>query len=58
MTTSLRNLLMAGGWRLPFPGFISPSVPVLLSYHGVPEAPVSLGLCRRVFEDHVSLLTS
>jgi peptidoglycan/xylan/chitin deacetylase (PgdA/CDA1 family) len=57
MTTSLRRVLMAGGWRLPFPAFISPNQPVRLTYHGVPEAPDALGLCRRVFEEHVRFVT-
>ncbi len=53
---ALRRLAMAGGWHVPAPRFMTLGQPVVLTYHGIPEAPDSRGMCRRVFEDHVLFL--
>jgi peptidoglycan/xylan/chitin deacetylase (PgdA/CDA1 family) len=56
MTTSLRSLLMAGGARLPVPSSLTPTRPVVLTYHGVSRRPDLRGFSAAVFEQHIAFL--
>lgn len=53
---AFRRMLMAGGWRLPVPGFLPPHEPVVLTYHGVSATRDAHGMCETVFEQHVAFL--